>query len=372
MLKAYKYRIYPNKEQEEYFAKCFGCVRFIYNQMLSDRIKSYQENKDLDNKKIKYPTPAQYKKEYAWLKEVDSLALANAQINLDKAYKNFFRRVKQGDKNLGFPKFKSKKNNNKSYTTNNQGGTVYILDNKIKLPKLKSMIKIKLHRKFTGIIKSCTISQVPSGKYFISILVDTENIQLPNNNNYIGIDLGLKDLAITSDGEIFENPRWIYKWENKLKRNQRILSKMKKGSNCYNKQRIKVAKIHEKISNQRKDYLHKITTKLINENQVICLEDLFSSNLMKNKHLSKSITNVSWFEFIRQLEYKSNWYGRIIQKVDRWFPSSQICSNCGHRDGKKPLHIREWTCPICGTHHDRDINASINILNEGKRILGME
>ena len=201
MLKAYKYRLYPNKKQEIYLQKTFGCTRFIYNQMLADRIKSYNENKDLDIKKIKYPTPAQYKKEFEWLKEVDSLALANAQMNLDKAYKNFFR-----DKSVGFPKFKSKKNNNKSYTTNNQNGTIYIENNKIKLPKLKSMIKIKLHRKFTGTIKSCTISQKPSGKYFISILVDCENNLLPKNNNKVGIDLGIKEFAITSDGEFFNNP----------------------------------------------------------------------------------------------------------------------------------------------------------------------
>ncbi|MBO3442714.1 RNA-guided endonuclease TnpB family protein, partial [Clostridium haemolyticum] len=184
MLKAYKYRIYPNKEQRLYLAKTFGCTRFIYNKMLSDRIKLYEENKDLDIKKVKYPTPAQYKKEFTWLKEVDSLALANAQMNLDKAYKNFFR-----DKSMGFPKFKSKKTNYYSYTTNNQKGTVYIEDGYIKLPKLKTMIKIKQHRKFNGLIKSCTISKTPSNKYYISILVDTENKQLPKVDKKVGIDV---------------------------------------------------------------------------------------------------------------------------------------------------------------------------------------
>jgi putative transposase len=194
MLKAYKYRLYPNNEQKIYLVKTFGCTRFVYNRMLADRIKSYDENKELDVKEIQYVTPAQYKKEFEWLKEVDSLALANAQMNLDKVYKNFFR-----DKSVGFPRFKKKSNTN-SYTTNNQNGTVYIENNHIKVPKLKSMIKLKQHREFVGMIKSCTISQVPSGKYFISILVDTENIQLQKIDKKIGVDLGIKEFAITSDG----------------------------------------------------------------------------------------------------------------------------------------------------------------------------
>ena len=227
MLKAYKYRIYPNEEQINYLQKTFGCTRFIYNQMLADRIKSYEENKDLDIKIIKYPTPAQYKKEYEWLKEVDSLALANAQMNLDKAYKNFFR-----DKSVGFPKFKSKKDNHKSYTTNNQNGTIYIENNRIKIPKLKSMIKIKQHREFVGLIKSCTISQNPSGKYYISMLVDTENIQLPKLDTKVGIDLGIKEFAITSDGEMFSNPKWLKKSEKRLRKLQKDLSrKQKDGEN---------------------------------------------------------------------------------------------------------------------------------------------
>ena len=193
MLKAYKYRLYPSNEQKIYLAKTFVCTRFVYNKMLDERIKSYEENKDLDIKTIKYPTPAQYKNQFEWLKEVDSLALANAQMNLDKAYKNFFR-----DKSIGFPRFKKKTNTN-NYTTNNQKGNVYIENNHIKVPKLKSMIRIKQHREFTGLIKSCTISQVPSGKYFISILVDSEIIQLPKTDNKIGVDLGIKEFAITSN-----------------------------------------------------------------------------------------------------------------------------------------------------------------------------
>ena len=358
MLKAYKYRIYPNKEQINYLQKTFGCTRFIYNQMLADRIKSYEENKDLDIKIIKYPTPAQYKKEYEWLKEVDSLALANAQINLDKAYKNFFR-----DKSVGFPKFKSKKNNHKSYTTNNQNGTVFIKNNRIKIPKLKSMIKIKQHREFVGLIKSCTISQNPSGKYFISILVDTENIQLPKLDTKIGIDLGIKEFAITSDGEMFSNPKWLNKSEKKLGKLQKDLSRKQKGSNNRRKDRLKVAKLHEKISNQRKDYLHKISHYIISENQVIVIEDLKVSNMIKNHKLAKSIANVSWFEFRRQLEYKSEWYGRELIIAPTNYASSQFCSNCGNKSSQtKDLSCRIYVCLVCGMEMDRDINASKNLL----------
>ena len=358
MLKAYKYRIYPNEEQINYLQKTFGCTRFIYNQMLADRIKSYEENKDLDIKIIKYPTPAQYKKEYEWLKEVDSLALANAQMNLDKAYKNFFR-----DKSVGFPKFKSKKYNHKSYTTNNQNGTIYIENNRIKIPKLKSMIKIKQHREFVGLIKSCTISQKPSGKYYIAMLVDTENIQLPKLDTKVGIDLGIKEFAITSDGEMFSNPKWLKKSEKRLRKLQKDLSRKQKGSNNRRKDRLKVAKLHEKISNQKKDYLHKISHYIISENQVIVIEDLKVSNMIKNHKLAKSIADVSWSEFRRQLEYKSEWYGRELIIAPSNYASSQLCSNCGNKSSQtKDLSCRTYICPVCGMEMDRDINASKNLL----------
>lgn len=358
MLKAYKYRIYPNKEQRLYLSKTFGCTRFIYNKMLADRIKAYEENKDLDIKQIKYPTPAQYKKEFTWLKEIDSLALANAQMNLDKAYKNFFR-----DKSVGFPKFKSKKTNRFSFTTNNQKGTIYIENNKIKIPKLKSMIKIKQHRQFNGLIKSCTISKTPTGKYFISILVDTENIQLPKTSNKVGVDLGLKEFAITSDGEFFSNPKWLRKSEKRLKKLQRDLSRKKKGSNNRRKARLKVARLHEKITNQRKDFLHKTSTQLINENQVVVIEDLKVSNMLKNHRLAKAINEVSWFEFRTMLEYKASWYGRELVIAPSNYASSQLCSNCGNKSSQtKDLSCRTYICPICGLEIDRDINASKNLL----------
>ena len=373
-LKAYKFRIYPTEEQEIFFAKTFGCVRKVYNLMLDDRKKAYEEVKNDPSKKMAFPTPAKYKKEFPFLKEVDSLALANAQLHLDKAYKNFFR-----NKSVGFPRFKSKKNPVQSYTTNNQNGTVALIDNKfIKVPKLKSLIRIKLHRQPKGMIKSATISRHASGKYYISLLCKEEISELPKTNSAIGIDLGITDFAILSDGQKIDNNRLTSKMEKKLKREQRKLSKRallakNKGiplseAKNYQKQKRKVARLHEKVMNQRTDFLNKLSTEIIKNHDIICIEDLNVKGMLRNHKLARSISDVSWSSFVAKLQYKADWYGREIIKVDTWFPSSQICSECGHKDGKKSLDIREWTCPICHTHHDRDINASINILTEGLRI----
>ena len=278
-------------------------------------------------------------------------------MNLDKAYKNFFR-----DKSVGFPKFKKRSHTN-NYTTNNQNGTLYIENNHIKVPKLKSMINMEQHRGFSGVIKSCTISQVPSSKYYISILVDAENIQLPKTYMKIGVDLGIKEFAITSNGEIFSNPKHLKKSEKKLAKLQKDLSRKQKGSNNRRKTRIKVAKIHEKIANQRKDFLNKVSTQLINENQVIVIQDLKVSNMIKNHKLAKSIADVSWAEFRTMLEYKAKWYGREIIIAPSNYASSQLCSNCGNKSSQtKDLSCRTYICPICGMIMDRDINASKNLL----------
>lgn len=353
MLKAYKYRIYPDAEQMQFFAKCFGCVRFVYNRMLSDRIEHYNlTGKSLNN------TPAQYKSEFTWLKEVDSLALANAQMNLNTAYRNFFR-----DKSNGFPKFKSKKNNNFSYTTNNQKGTVYIENGCIKLPKLKSPVKIRQHRSFEGVIKSCTISKAPSGKYHISILVETEIQKLPASDMRVGIDVGIKDFAVLSNGEAYKNPKHLRKSEKRLAKLQRDLSRKQIGSSNRNKARIKVAKLHEKIANQRMDFLHKKSTEIIRKNQAIVIEDLKVKNLMKNHNLAKSIAEVSWSRFREMLDYKSRWYGRELIIAPPDYPSSQLCSDCGNRSSQtKDLACRVYICPECGLEIDRDYNASLNLL----------
>lgn len=364
--KTYKFRLYPNREQKQLFAKTFGCSRAIWNMMLADKIKHYEETKE-----TLYNTPAQYKKEFPWLREVDSLALANAQLNLQTAYKNFFQ------SGFGFPKFK-KKNHGQSYKTNFKKGVVVLLDGKIKLPKV-GWVKLKMHRQTKGIIKSATISMTPAGKYFVSILCETEITPLPKTNSSVGIDLGLSDFAILSTGEKIGNRHFLNRLSSKLAKEQKILSRRalvakKEGrklsdSKNYQKQRIKVAKIHEKIANQRKDFLNKLSTNLIKNYDVICIEDLSSKNLMKNHKLAKSIGDVSWSAFVGMLEYKSSWYEKQVSKISRWYPSSQICSDCGFSSGKKPLSVREWTCTNCGSRHDRDINASINILNEGLRSL---
>ena len=284
---------------------------------------------------------------------------------MDSAYQKFFK------EHAGYPKFKSKRDHKKSYKTNfsNNNIKVSFENSRIKLPKLK-WVKAKIHREFIGKIKSVTISQVPSGKYFVSILVETEHIPMKSTGRMIGIDLGIKDLLITSDGEKFDNIRTTKKYEDKLAKEQRKLSHKVKGSKNWNNQKIKVARIYEKIHNTRIDNLHKISHKLVSENQVIVSEDLSVSNMVKNRNLAKAISDCGWYELTRQISYKSDWNNRQYIKVDRFFASSQMCNCCGYvNKDTKDLSVRKWTCPQCGVIHDRDINAAINILNEGLRLL---
>ena len=359
MQKGIKFRIYPNREQQNLIDQTLGCCRFIYNKGLAMRKEAYQ-----DGRKIGYSqtsamlTDLKKKDDFVFLKAVDSIALQQSLRDLDKGFVNFFQ------KRASHPTFKSKHNRYQSYRTINQGDNIRIVGKYLKLPKL-GFVKVRQSMK-VGKINNVTIECTPTGKYFAVLNVEFEPQAKSNAGGCVGIDVGIKEFYSDSNGNVVSNPKYLEKSMRKLIREQQKLSRKQKGSNNRKKQRVKVALIHEKIANQRNDFLQKQSTRLIRENQTICIEDLKVKNMMQNHKLAQHIGSASWSKFFDMLEYKATWYENEIIKIPTMYPSSQTCSCCGYKNPLvKNLAIRNWECPECHTKHDRDTNASKNILNRG-------
>ena len=366
--KAYKYRIYPNCEQEVLMQKTFGCVRFVYNHFLEDRITVYKENGESRTFFQQNKALTELKKEFEWLQEPDKNALQNALRNLNTAYQNFFRRVKQGGA-PGFPKFKSKKNGHKSYQTAANGNRIRIEGKRVRLPKL-GLVKAKISRQIPDDyrIVSATVSQEPSGKYYVSILTDDgkeyPEIEL-NTETAVGLDYSSPHFYVSSEGEIADMPHFFRTAEKRLAREQRRLSKMAKGSSNWQKQKIRVARAYEKVRFQRQDWQHKKSTELADKHDIICVEDINLKGMAQGLHLAKATNDNGFGKFREFLRYKLAESGKRLITIDKWFPSSKTCHGCGYVNSELTLKDRSWTCPVCGEHHDRDINAAINIREVG-------